>query len=242
MKHFLIALQFLTTIPIKIKPSLDKIPQSLIYFPAVGLFLGAILTIFNILLTGIHLPAFLVNVILVVSLIILTGSLHLDGLADTFDAFLSGKPKSEMLKIMRDSHIGTMGVLSLISVILLKIGLLGSLNPAAKNGSLLLMCVLSRYVLVFSIFKFPYARETGKAKIFFNNITIKTLSLSSLISLILAVILLKIKGIILFFMLLIFVFLLGKFITKKIGGLTGDSLGAITEITEVFILFFCLSL
>ncbi|MDP2938856.1 MAG: adenosylcobinamide-GDP ribazoletransferase [Candidatus Omnitrophota bacterium] len=238
MTHFLIALQFLTIIPIGNKITIDKKKLSFITvsFPIIGLVLGLILSCANQLFSLVLSEPLLINVFLIVLLIILTGGLHLDGLADTFDALLSRKDRQEMLKIMRQSNIGTMGVLSLISVILIKLALLNSLDASLKNTSLILMCLLSRYSLVFSMFLFPYAREEGKAKAFIEGMNFKIFSLATILSLIFSLLIFKLKGLIIFGMVVIFVLLIGKFITKKIGGITGDTLGAVNELTEAFIL------
>ncbi|MEW6171180.1 MAG: adenosylcobinamide-GDP ribazoletransferase, partial [Candidatus Omnitrophota bacterium] len=185
MKSFLAALQFLTIIPIKIKNiEGNHLSRSLIYFPAVGLILGLILLGINKLLLFLNFAEFSLSIILVVSLIILTGGIHLDGLSDTFDALLSRKNKEEMLKIMRDSHVGVMGTLSIISVLLLKISFLYSIGISLKPISLILMCLLSKWGMVFSMYLFPYAREEGKAKVFIAGINLKIFILSSLIMLI----------------------------------------------------------
>lgn len=239
MKGFLLALQFLTIIPVgkNLTMDRDKLPSGLVYFPLVGLFLGLILVAVNNLLWLIPLQPLLINVVLVILLIILTGGLHLDGLADTVDAFCSRKSKEQMLEIMRESHIGTMGVLSLISVILLKVSLLYSLSPSLTNASLILMCTLSRCSLVWTMSNFAYLRKQGKAKAFVEAMNWKIFLLASSITLFCALFLLQLKGIAAFIMAALFVFLLGKFIAQKIGGITGDTLGAINELTEVFVLF-----
>ena len=140
MKSLWLAIQFLTTIPINIKYKDEKeLPHALIFFPFVGLLLGLILAGINHLLFILNFNDLLSNVILIISLILLTGGIHLDGLADTFDALASRKNKEEMLEIMRDSHIGVMGVLSIVSILLLKISVLSSLSPSLKIISLILM-------------------------------------------------------------------------------------------------------
>lgn len=238
MKGFLYALQFLTIFPPAAKSVVDKskLSRSTLYFPLIGLFLGLILVATNKLLSLLPLEQLLVNVILVTLLIILTGALHLDGLADTFDALFSRKSRPEMLKIMRDSHIGAMGGLSLICIILLKLSLLGSLNAEVMNVSLISMCLLGRYSLVLAMFSFPYAREEGKAKIFTEAMSLKVFSLASVISLSCILGLWGLKGLIIFMAAVLFTIFAGKLITKKIGGMTGDTLGAINELTEVFVL------
>lgn len=238
MSGFLPALQFLTIIPIGSKAGLDKnrLSSSTVYFPVIGLILGLILAGVNSLLSVLSFEPFLVNVTLITSLVILTGGLHLDGLADTFDALLSRKSKSQMLEIMRDSSIGTMGVLSLISIILIKLSLLSSLDPKVKGVSLILMCLLSRYSLVFPMFIFSYARQEGKAKVFMEGMNFRIFFSATLISLICSILLMKWAGLAVFIMAVTFTFLLGRFIAGKIGGMTGDTLGAINELTEVFVL------
>jgi len=239
VKGFILALQFLTIVPIGIEPEIDKagLSRASMYFPLVGLVLGLVLVGINQFLLLIPLRRLLINVIMIVSLLLLTGGLHMDGLADTFDALSSRKDKSEMLKIMRDSHIGTMGVLSLVSIILIKLALLSSLHTKAMVPSLILMCLLSRYSLVFSMFLFPYARKEGKGEVFIEGMNLKIFSLATLISLICAVVFLQLKGVMLFIMVMGAAFVLGKFFTNKFGGITGDTLGATNELVEGFVLF-----
>lgn len=238
MTNFLLALQFLTIIPVKIKNADEnKMSWSLVYFPVVGLLLGLILTGINNSLLFLKFEQFISNIILIVSLIILTGGLHLDGLADTFDAFLSGRTKDEMLKIMRDSHIGVMGVLSLICILFLKIAFLSSISTPLKIITLLLMCTLSRWSLVLSMFLFPYARQEGKAKIFMQGINLKIFSLATIINVVIVILMWQLKGLLIFGITAISAFIIGKFISDKINGLTGDTLGTINELIEVIVLF-----
>ncbi|MDD5108952.1 MAG: adenosylcobinamide-GDP ribazoletransferase [Candidatus Omnitrophica bacterium] len=234
MSSFLLAMQFLTILPLEIKKfNQVKIAKSLIYFPVVGLFLGLILTGINMLLTALGIFPLTVNIILVVVLIILTGGMHLDGLSDTADAFLSGKEKEEMLTIMRDSHTGVMGVLSLISIILLKTGLLLSVSVVLKPAALILMCVLGRWSAVFCMYLFPYARQEGKAKLFIEGINLKIFIISSIVVIICVSVVLSIAGLAILLTISGCIYLIGKSICKKIEGITGDTLGALIELTEV---------
>jgi adenosylcobinamide-GDP ribazoletransferase len=238
MSSFLLAFQFLTIVPLKVKDiSKRRIVGSLVYFPLVGLFLGGLLLGTNEALTIFSFSPLALNTILVIVLAIITGGIHLDGLCDTADAFLSGKPKDEMLAIMRDPHIGVMGVLSLISVILLKIGLLSSLSPAVKTNALLLMCILSRWSVVLAMFLFSYAREEGKAKIFIQGINLKIFILSSILALSCAFAIWQTKGLLTLLVISGCVYLGSKFISRKLGGITGDTLGATIELAEIIVLF-----
>ncbi len=241
MSLFLLAAQFLTSIPIQIKSIKEgDIAKSIVYFPFVGLVLGGILAGANNLMIVLNFNQFVLSVILAVLLIILTAGLHLDGVADTMDALLSRKPKDKMLEIMHDSHIGAMGVLSLICILLLKISLIYSISAPLKTAALILMCVLSRWCMAFSMFLFPYARREGKAKVFMQGINIKIIVLSVISVLTCAFVVWGFNGIVICALVTLCTYSIAKFINNKIGGMTGDTIGAVSEITEVSTLFFAL--
>jgi len=237
INDLLLALQFLTVIPLRIKKVDDKsVARSLIYFPLAGLILGLLLAGMVKLLLILHFPSLAMSVILVVTLIILTGGLHLDGLSDTADALLSRKDRDKMLEIMRDSHAGVMGVLSIISVLLLKIAFLYSIATEFMPIALVLACVLSRWAMVFPIYLFPYARTEGKAKFFIQGVNLKTLLLATGLTLACVLLLWQLKGLYIFVIVAAFTYLAGKFINKKLSGITGDTLGALCELNELVVL------
>ena len=237
MSSFLLAVQFLTVLPLKVKQFNEKrIAWALVFFPVVGLLLGLILIGLNTLFSGLGILPAVVNIILVITLIILTGGLHMDGLSDTADAFLSGKSKEEMLEIMRDPHIGVMGVLSLISSILLKIGLLSSISAITKPAALILMCILSRWAVVIVMYLFPYARQEGKAKLFIQGLNLKILIVSLIVVLVFSFSIWGLKGWLVLLIISGCAYLINKAIAGKIGGVTGDTLGATIEIMEIVVL------
>jgi len=237
MNSFILALQFLTIIPVDKRVELreKEFSQALVYFPVVGLILGLLLSAMALILL-VRLDSFVVSCLIVTLLAVITGGLHLDGLADTFDALGSRKAKDEMLSIMRDSHIGTMGVVSLISVMLLKVGLLNALPCPQKIFALIMMCVASRFAMVAAMFLFPYAREHGKAKLFIDGANKKIF----LIVLSIAALFVFIAGfwLGLLYMLVTVLVVCGfcRYITVKIGGITGDVVGAVCELSEVLFL------
>lgn len=238
IQNFISALQFLTIIRLnhKTEDEQTRLAQSLVYFPLVGIVLGAVLAGVNQLLTHLSLEPLLVNVILVTLLIIFTGGLHLDGLADTFDALLSRKPREQMLEVMRDAHIGTMGVLSLVVMILWKLALLYSLPPQMVNLSLIFMSCFSRYAMVLAIFTFPYARQEGKARVFISGANSWLLIGATAITLLAAFGAFGLKGEIILLAVSLAALWWGRFLTCKLGGLTGDTLGALNELSEVLTL------
>lgn len=243
MTGFLLAVQFLTSFPLKIKHySAEKKAASVIFFPVVGLLLGFLLAGINGISGILGFGAFPGAVILVVALVVLTAGMHIDGLSDTFDAFLSGKPKEEMLLIMRDPHAGAMGVLSIISVLLLEVALLFSIPAPAKTIALLLACIISRWSAVLQMFVFPYARQDGKAGVFMKGMNHRIFFTSAIITFLLVFIIARLKGLMVLFLITLISFLLGRASEKKINGITGDTLGATIVITEIFIFFtmYCL--
>lgn len=238
MKNFLLAVQFLTIIPVRIRHVNDKaLAGSVVYFPLVGLLLGLILTGANSFLSFLAFEEIFINIILVVLLIALTGGIHLDGLADTADAFLSRRNKEEKLRIMRDSRTGAMGVLSLISITLLKIAFLSSVDLSLKPIALLLMCILARWAMVMSLFLFPYARQEGKAGTYIKGTDLKVFIFSTLIALGCAVVIWRMYGFLLLLAIATLTYVIGRFVTGKISGITGDTLGATNEIMETAVLF-----
>ncbi|MDD5027341.1 MAG: adenosylcobinamide-GDP ribazoletransferase [Candidatus Omnitrophica bacterium] len=242
MNSFFLALQFLTVIPLKIKGvTEEKLARATLYFPLVGLLIGLVLAQINLGLFILNFPSLAISIILIVFLVGLTGGLHLDGLSDSADAFLSGRSKEEMLNIMRDPHTGVMGVLSIICAILLKIGLLYSLPTPARTSALLLMCVLSRWSAVLAMFAFAYARQEGKAGVFIRGITPKIFLVSLISAFIFALVIWQLKGLIALAIVSGCAYLSGSFTNRRIGGITGDTLGATIELTEIAVLLiFCI--
>lgn len=182
------------------------------------------------------LPPWAASSVIVTASIILTGGLHCDGLADTFDALASGRSKEEMLAIMRDPHIGVMGTLAILCAVLLKVSLLSTLDASTRNMALILACSFSRWSMVAAIATCPYARDNGKAKAFTDGFGAKKFILSTVL---MTVILGGMISTATFGAILIagttgFVFI--RHIRRRLSGLTGDTLGALNEITEIAVL------
>ncbi|MBN2145335.1 MAG: adenosylcobinamide-GDP ribazoletransferase [Candidatus Aureabacteria bacterium] len=231
MIRFFLALQFLTIIPLRFnKIENVKLAESIYYFPLIGALLGCVLAALNIFLESYPVVS---GIVVVISLIILTRGLHLDGLADTADALLSGKTEKEKLQIMRDPHIGAMGTLSLISVVLMKIALLLALSFSMRTRALILMTMLSRWNLVFHLVSFPYARQEGKAAIFFKAISKKSFIIITILTAISCIIIYDLKSLLIFGIIASFAYYMGTYFRRVLGGITGDTLGALVELTEI---------
>jgi len=236
MRKFLIALTFLTRLPAPIPKNItqEEMGKSSAFFPLVGLILGGFLVGFNQLIGSFWQP-FTVNSLLLILLIILTGGLHLDGLMDTCDGIFSGRKRERMLEIMKDSNVGAFGVVGFGCVVLLKLAFLIEVDGGHKWQALLMMPVLGRWSMSFGLSVFPYARKEGGLGTAFADF-------AGVMSLIWAsVTLVAASALILgwqtFWLIIIppaiAACLIAWAISRKLGGLTGDTYGAICELTEI---------
>lgn len=245
MRVLLTALRFLTRVPVGKYPKDEKrLGKSMAYFPIVGLILGGILVLvnwgFSILLAPL-----VADALTIIVLIILTGALHIDGFIDTIDGLSGGKTKEEILNIMKDSRVGAFGIIGIVSLIMFKLVLLYEMPLAIKKEAILLMPVMGRWAMVVASSLSLYARKEGTGKAFVNYCGRKELIIASLVTLIIVGGFSKILGLELFLFILAATFLLMRFISRRINGMTGDTLGAINEIMEVgtlFILFLLFNL
>lgn len=242
MKKFLIALQFLTIFPVRIPGRIkeEEAAASLAYFPLIGLIIGLILAAIS-QASGFLPPAVIISII-IASLIMLTGGLHLDGFADTCDGLYAGRTKESSLEIMRDPHIGTMGAAAIAVLFLFKFTVLLNIPEENLWKALIIAPVFAKNWLVLACYKSKYAREEGKAKLFIEKAKLKNVITASLISLAVILALGQIKGVTACLISSFFLFLFVSYIKKRIGGMTGDMIGAVHEAAEVLFLFLFLIL
>ena len=235
---FWTALGFLTIIPLRRREmSAEELGRSLGYFPLVGLAIGLILVGLDHLLSLI-LPSSLVDALLIVSLIIITGALHLDGFIDTCDGFASGKSPQERLEVMADSRTGSFGVIGVCCLLVLKYAALGSVTGTIRLAALLLMPVLSRWTMVYATFAFPYAKKAGKGHAFSQQASWQGMAMATLIALALSLWLMPPMPMGIGLMAALWLIILGvaNYLKRRLGGLTGDTYGAINELAEVLVL------
>ena len=202
------------------------------YFPLVGLLLACLLCLLVLLLTSL-IPQLALAALLVVGLVILTGGLHLDGLMDTCDGFFGGGTRERKLEIMRDSRVGSFGVLGGVCILLLKFALFVSLNVHVLSLTLLVVLPSSRWAIVLALRVFPSARTTGLGSAFHKTVTTEQLVLASIVVLVIVLVIGHLIGLFVLVTVVITTLALGLLITRSIGGLTGDSYGAIAEVVEV---------
>jgi len=232
---FVAALQFLTIIPIRLKVSTQALRRSIAYFPLVGLLIGGILYGLDRLLE-LAFPVSLVNIMLIVALVIITRALHLDGFIDTCDGLAGGHSPEERLSIMRDSRVGGFGVVGGCLMILLQYVALSVVPEEQRMAALLLMPTISRWTIVYAIFAFPYARQQGMGKIFQGGTNWPWLAIATAIALAASLTLMGLEGLAVMAAALLAAILLANFLSKRLGGLTGDTYGAINEVNTVAVL------
>ena len=236
MKEILIALQFLTILPIKIKSEIkeEDFGRSLFYFPLAGVLIGLALAAVAVFLR--FLPDLVTAACLLIVSIFITGGIHLDGFADTCDGFYGAKPKEEILRIMRDSHIGVMGAVGVTLLLLLKFVLFSSIPKDFLWKALIMMCCFARWVQAAGCL-LPYARTEGKAAAFIKYARKANVITGGVFVLLIFSGLSGLKGVAIFFSSLVIPALFIYYVRHRISGMTGDTLGAASEIAEVSTLF-----
>lgn len=233
---FFIALQFLTWLPSPVRrpASAGELGRAQAYFPLVGFVLGVILVLLDTLLRA-ALPPAVAGALLVAALVALTGGLHLDGLIDSCDGLFAQRTPAERLAIMRDSRVGSFGVIGAGVVLLLKYAALVDLEGPVRPVALVLAPVLARWAMVYALAGFPYARAAGKGTAFQGHGR-RPLLVATLCAALLALALWPERGLLLLAAVAVATWLGAHFIAARLGGLTGDSYGALNELAEVLVL------
>jgi adenosylcobinamide-GDP ribazoletransferase len=232
---FFAAFRFLTIIPVRWRADQDEdyFPHSLHYFPLLGGLIGITAGALSLFLLS-FLPGIVVVVVAMILLAVVSGCLHLDGLADTADGFFSSRPKERILEIMRDSRTGAMGVIVIVLVLLLKFAALSSLPAAVFFRTVCLMPIAGRCAIVFSMAVLPYARKEGGLGGLFYSGSCRMSAIWSLVCLFALAPFIGFRvALFVSFITIAVVLLFSVWCRRKIGGATGDTLGAVCEITEM---------
>ncbi len=233
---FFTAIRFLTVIPVGWRAEQDGelFPTSIFYFPLVGLAIGGGAAILA-RLTALVLPVQVVAFLVVLYLAAISGFLHLDGLADSGDGLLSARPREQSLAIMKDSRSGAMGVVTLILVLLGKYAALSSLSPATMTGAVLLMPVAGRCAILLAMAIERYARpEGGIGGLFYSRNTRWAAVLGGGVLACASAAVVGGRGMLLICVVtLLTVVAFCRFCRARIGGATGDTLGATCELIEL---------
>jgi len=234
LQSALIALQFLTQIPVTFKqyPNGKVQGGSLIFYPLIGLLIGGLLSISAWLLAGS--PPLVSAAIILTIWVVISGALHIDGLADSCDAWIGGHgDKQRSLEIMKDPASGPIAVVMVICMLLLKLTAIHAIIDTQQYGLLLVAPIVARSLLPFLLLQTPYVRKNGIGALMIANAPKKIVYISATIGLLLATLLGSLAASLLALLCLVG---LRALMLKRLDGLTGDTAGASLEILEMVVI------
>ncbi len=248
---FFNALMFFTRIPCPnwVDFSTQYLEKSTKYFPLIGIIVGAIVAmVFYI--SQLFLPVSISIVLSMAAGVLTTGAFHEDGLADVCDGFGGGWTKEKILEIMKDSRIGTFGMVGLTLVLLSKYLLSIELFQFSRLYflcTILLGHTLSRLNATSVILLFKYAREdaNSKTKPLAKSMAVGHYIVAFIIGIIPLILVSVYWSYYIFFILIPLVFLmlyLGRYFNKWIGGFTGDCLGSVQQVSELLIYIYMVAI
>jgi adenosylcobinamide-GDP ribazoletransferase len=230
---FLIALQFLTIIRLKrtLPFSATDLGRAGAFFPVVGLLVGAVMWSLD---QGLRLffPPVLSSVVLVSALAALSRGFHLDGLADSADGLFGSSERQRCLEIMKDSAIGTFGALAVIIVFFLKVRSLDLLQGGYRGLALILGPMLSRWACVVMAYTSRPAQAEGLGAMFIRGTQFREFGLASVFTLAVVFSLMEVLGLVVFVPLAALILGFTLYCNRRLGGVTGDTLGALSELVE----------
>ncbi len=235
LRRFFIAVQFMTRLPVPQtgSPSGEDLGKATAFFPLVGVVVGGLTALAFVLLErALPLSVSVLGAIIVAAL--LTNGFHEDGLADVFDAFGGGWTKERTLEIMRDSRLGTYGVLALIFLVLGKLLLLSALAPGQIWRWLIVAHVVARWTPLVLLAWLPSARSEGLGRLVAKQPRAIELVIGT--ATVVPALLLTISWqatLATFLVSLVVAFLCGLYFRRRLQGVTGDCLGAVNQFTEV---------
>ena len=241
IKRFLLTLGFMTRIPVNVdlgEVKDEDMHKGFLYYPVVGLIIGVVDMAVYLLVTLV-LPEIFGILFALLTNFCVTGAFHLDGLCDTADGIYSARTRERMLEIMKDSRIGTNGAIAMCFDILFKVAGLSCVDM--KWLVILMMPVAGKMVQGAIVYKAIYPREKGIG-IYVGTIDRGTLIGTMILGLIFMGCAFSYWGVVMFAVLFLFAYLFRVYITGKIGGITGDVMGAGSELAEVGLLLLLLVL
>jgi len=248
LRDLSLAIRFLTIIPVISFPPPNNTNQneevleenfanSMAFFPLVGMLIGLLLVFLRRIFYYLPVSSLVGDTLVLIVWIWLSGGLHLDGFADSVDGFLGGHNKEEILKIMKDSSTGAKGVVALVSLLLLKFVLLVEMPLFLKDAALFFTPTIGRWSMVIAAFLGNPARlKNSMGKLFIDYVSWREVIFASLTMAAIGILLFRLYFLPLVIIGIGIVLLILKYCQKKIGGISGDILGAINEIVEVFCL------
>ncbi len=238
---FLTLLSFFTRIPFgnKIEYKEENFIKALSLYTLMGVVIGIFLVGVYLIFNNTYI-FLLRGLVLTIAYIIITGDIHLDGTADTSDGLFSGRTGERIFEIMSDSHIGTFGVISLILIVLSQCILFSYLDIY----SCFLTPVVGRACVIFAAWNKKYAKKSkGMGTIFIESIDLKILVINLLVLVCLCMVpFYRLAIITSSFATIMISYFISTKIEDKIGGMTGDTCGFITETSQIIFMILVLLL
>jgi adenosylcobinamide-GDP ribazoletransferase len=234
MRLFFIAVQFLTIIPLPfaVRCEVRDLGRSMAFFPLVGLALGGLLAGIDFLLAQIF-PRQVTDLLLILVITAVTGALHLDGLADVCDGLAARGGRERFLAVMRDSHIGAVGVVGLVLGLLLKYEALLAVPAGMKREALFLFPVIARFSQVQMAVGARQARSDGLGSLFVGGAGKFQFVAAALVTVSVALLFLGWQGVYCMLATTMFTLMLKGWFQRRLGGVTGDVIGCVSELNEM---------
>jgi len=244
IQDFLVALVFLTRLPISLRFSFDMsaLRTASRCFPVIGIIVGGLSGAVFMVAFAIGLPALLSAFLAIASQTLLTGALHEDAIGDVADGFGGGTTRMEKLEIMHDSRVGIYAVLTLIFVIGMKVVAISSAtNPMIIFAILVSAATVSRALMTWGMYLMPSARADGLGHSAGRPPILAPLTATVIAILVAIVSLGNLMGATAFLVAIVSAALMGFIAYRQIGGQTGDVLGAIQQISELGFIIACIA-
>ena len=237
MNSFLVGLQFLTRIRIVRQTvwTAEDFGRSTRFFPLVGLVLGICYALAAWILISVLGMRALTAALLLTLPLLLTGGLHADGFMDTADGVFSGRERERKLEIMKDSRVGSFGVVAFVLPMFLQFALLLDMSPPLLVSVFFVMPIIGRMAMVLAVSCFPYARADGMGKTFADMADRRTVAIAAVTTSVL-VIPIGLLATLALVIGIVFSLLFCRWMTAILGGVTGDVYGAATVLTETIVL------
>lgn len=242
VNQIVLLIQFMTRIPIPIKVeySEKQLGKGIKYFPLVGYLIGIIIFITGIVLNKYIDNKYIISLLLILIELKLVGLIHIDGLADSFDGLFSYRDKDRILEIMKDSRVGTNGVVILIFYYLAKLILIAEIISRGDMRCLIIYPIIARMSTSVNAGFGMYARDNGMSTGIIGMNKVKDGIFSMILTLLLTILVYynsgMLKGIAMLITGILFIFYFRHVVYKKIGGITGDTMGASLEMTGLIVL------
>ena len=242
INQIVLLIQFMTRIyiPLKVEYSEEKLAKGIKYFPLVGYFIGLIIFVIANILNKYIDNKYIISLLIILLELKLVGLIHVDGLADSFDGLFSYRDKERILEIMKDSRVGTNGVVILIFYYLAKLILIAEIISRGDVRCLIVYPIISRMSTSVNAGFGVYARDKGMSTGIIGINKIKDGIFSIILTLLLTILVYynsgMLKGIVMLMTGILFIFYFRQVVYKKIDGITGDTMGASLEMTGLIVL------